>query len=189
MSYIAPRSGRTAGADEPRQNPLLRPATTGSAVPAHAMSDTVPGSLPAERPRGPAAKMATLRTFIVEDNALIRENLIATLEELTPVRVVGWADGEAAARRWLVDPREGFELIIVDIFLRDGSGLGVLQAAGGHAARRIVLSNYATRDIREACLASGADRVFDKSHELDELISYCQRLASGAPTTVPGGLG
>jgi DNA-binding NarL/FixJ family response regulator len=144
--------------------------------------------LPAKRPADQTPERTSLRTFIVEDNALIRENLIAALEELAPVRVVGWADGEDAARRWLDATRDGCELVIVDIFLRDGSGLGVLKATRGHAARRIVLSNYATRDIREACLAQGADRVFDKSNELDELIAYCQRLASGAPNTVPGGL-
>ena len=45
--------------------------------------------------------------------------------------------------------------------------------------KRVVLSNYATRDMRERCKALGADRVFDKSHELEELIAYCARLAEG----------
>jgi hypothetical protein len=39
-----------------------------------------------------------------------------------------------------------------------------------------VLSNYATPDIRRRCAALGADRVFDKSGELDELIAYCAEL-------------
>ncbi len=130
-----------------------------------------------------------LRVFVVEDSAIIRENLIAALEELAPVQVVGWADGEAAARRWLAEPgQRPCELVIVDLFLREGTGLGVLQAIEAHPARRVVLSNYATRDIRSRCLALGADRVFDKSSELDGLIAYCQRLASGAPPTVPGAL-
>ena len=33
-------------------------------------------------------------------------------------------------------------------------------------------------DIREACRALGADRVFDKSSELEELIGYCETLGA-----------
>ncbi|MDO9092234.1 MAG: response regulator [Rubrivivax sp.] len=129
-----------------------------------------------------------LSTFVVEDSPVIRENLVAALEELVPVQVVGWADGETAALRWLEDPAQRCDLVIVDIFLRDGSGLGVLRALQAHPARCVVLSNYATPEMRRKCLGLGADRVFDKSSELDELISYCQRLATGAPPTVPGEL-
>lgn len=184
MSYVAPRPRRTAGMPAPRHTVPLRlsPLPAGRVATPYPMPAHVPGDLPAPA----AADGPAVRTFVVEDSALIRENLIATLEELAPVQVVGWADGEAAARRWLDQPGHGCELMIVDVFLRDGSGLGVLKAAQGQGARRVVLSNYATRDMREACLALGADRVFDKSNELDELIAYCQRLASGAPTTVPG---
>lgn len=118
---------------------------------------------------------AALRTFLVEDSPVIRENLIATLEELTPVQVVGNADDESSARRWLDDPAHECELVIVDVVLRSGSGLGVLRAAAGQdAARRfVVLTNYATADMRERCLSLGADRVFDKSSELDDLIAFC----------------
>ena len=38
-----------------------------------------------------------LRTFFVEDNPTIRENLIGTLQELAAVEPVGMADSEAAA--------------------------------------------------------------------------------------------
>ena len=33
--------------------------------------------------------------------------------------------------------------------------------------------------MREKCAELGADRVFDKSSELDELIAYCTRLGEG----------
>lgn len=127
--------------------------------------------------------MHSLKTYIVEDSQLIRENLIATLEELGPVEVVGTAEDEATAVEWLSEPGNRFDLVIVDIFLKGGSGLGVLRAA--HALRRqhklVVLTNYATPDMRRRCLALGADRVFDKSHEIDALILYCGALASPEP--------
>jgi len=43
----------------------------------------------------------------------------------------------------------------------------------------VVLSNYATADIRRKCLELGADRVFDKSNEIDALVEYCVSAASG----------
>ena len=123
--------------------------------------------------------MDKLKTYIVEDSPVIRENLIATLEELLPVEVVGTAEDEATALQWLTQPDHPVDLVIVDIFLKGGSGLGVLRAAQSLLQPRklVVLSNYATQDMRRKCLALGADQVFDKSHEIDALIAYCGRLA------------
>lgn len=131
--------------------------------------------------------MPALKTYIVEDSPVIRENLIATLEELVPIEVVGAAEDEASAVQWLLLPDNRADLVIVDIFLKAGSGLGVLKAAQGMVktpddqgpCRMVVLSNYATQEIRRTCLSLGADRVFDKSNEIDALILYCGRLAAG----------
>ena len=123
-----------------------------------------------------------LKTYIVEDSPVIRENLIATLEELVPVQVVGTAEDESTAARWLADPGNRADLLIVDIFLKGGTGLGVLQAVHGapqRPQRVVVLSNFATPDMRSKCLELGADKVFDKSNEIDALIRYCDRLADG----------
>ena len=121
-----------------------------------------------------------LKTFLVEDSPVIRENLIAALEELAPVEVVGTAEDERSAVDWLASVCPACDLVIVDIFLKGGSGLGVLRAA--HALHRpmtlIVLSNYATPDMRRKCAALGASRVFDKSNEIDALIEYCEELAA-----------
>ncbi|MBC8058588.1 MAG: response regulator transcription factor [Rhizobiales bacterium] len=121
-----------------------------------------------------------LKTFLVEDSPMIRENLIAALEELAPIEVVGTAEDERSAVEWLAGTRPACDLLIVDIFLKGGSGLGVLRAA--HALHRpmtaIVLSNYATPDMRRKCEALGASRVFDKSNDIDALIEYCEELAA-----------
>jgi two-component system OmpR family response regulator len=116
-----------------------------------------------------------LRTYIVEDNATIRENLIGALEELASVKALGWAETENQARNWLAQHEANWDLAIVDLFLKQGSGLGVLEAcrdrAGGQ--RVVVLSNYATADMRKRCTELGADAVFDKSNEIDALVAYC----------------
>lgn len=122
-----------------------------------------------------------LRTYIVEDSLVIRENLIATLEELAPVEVVGAAADESTAVQWLTLPGNRFDLVIVDLFLKGGSGLDVLKASNAlpQQHKMVVLSNYATPDIRRKCLELGADSVFDKSNDLDALIAYCNSLVTG----------
>ena len=134
--------------------------------------------------------MQSLRTYIVEDSPVIRENLIATLEELAPVAVVGIAEDESTAVLWLARPGDHFDLVIVDIFLKAGSGLGVLRAARALPQRHkiVVLTNYATLDMRRKCLELGADKVFDKSNDIDALIDYCGRLAAGGSGQSGAGL-
>ena len=119
-----------------------------------------------------------LITYLVEDSVTIRENLIATLEEIAPVNVVGFAETESEAIRWLADNDGDWQLAIVDLFLKEGSGLGVLRGSGKRKdyQKVIVLTNYATQDIRERCAELGADAVFDKSNELDELMDYCRHV-------------
>jgi DNA-binding NarL/FixJ family response regulator len=120
-----------------------------------------------------------LRTYVVEDNATIRDNLVATLEELASVRSLGWSETEADARNWLADHRGGWDLAIIDLFLKQGSGLGVLEACQQRerGQRVVILSNYATADMRKRCAELGADAVFDKSNEIDALVDYCLALA------------
>jgi DNA-binding NarL/FixJ family response regulator len=123
--------------------------------------------------------MTALRAFLVEDSPIIRENLIAALEELAPVEVVGTAEDERSAVDSLASLAPPCDLVIIDIFLKGGSGLGVLRAASalGRPMKLVVLSNYATADMRRRCAALGASRVFDKSNEIDALIDYCESLA------------
>ncbi len=124
-----------------------------------------------------------LRTYIVEDNATIRENLIGTLEELASIKALGWAETESEAKTWLAGHDGQWELAIVDLFLKQGSGLGVLEACRGRSStqRVVVLSNYATADMRKRCLQLGADAVFDKSNEIDALVEYCIEQCEAPP--------
>lgn len=126
----------------------------------------------------PPAVAQRLQTFIVEDSPIMLDNLIATLEEMAPVQVVGQAPDEPTALRQLHELGARLDLVIIDILLKSGSGLGVLRglAATGLGAKYVVLTSYATVEMRERCRQLGADRVFDKSKDLDALIDYCNAL-------------
>ena len=116
-----------------------------------------------------------LRTYIVEDNPTIRENLIGTLEELASIDAVGTAETENDGKAWLAMQGRQWDLAIVDLFLKQGSGLGILAACRDRKSwqKVVVLSNYATADIRQRCTQLGVDAVFDKSNEIDALVEYC----------------
>jgi DNA-binding NarL/FixJ family response regulator len=118
-----------------------------------------------------------MKTFLVEDNPTIRDNLISTLEELAPVVSVGCADTAEDGAAWLASGKCRWDLAIVDLFLKSGTGLRVLQACQGRPSRQkmVVFSNYATREMRLRCAELGADAIFDKSTEIDALLNYCQR--------------
>ena len=121
---------------------------------------------------------AGLRTYLVEDNATIRENLLATLDELVGIIALGFAEREQPASAWLRAHTLAWDLAIVDLFLKQGSGFGVLAACRQRRPQQklVVLSNYVTPDVRQRCQALGADAVFDKSTDLEDLIDFCLRL-------------
>jgi DNA-binding NarL/FixJ family response regulator len=123
-----------------------------------------------------------LRTYIVEDNPTIRENLVATLEELANIQAVGSAETENEGKAWLTENGQQWDLAIIDLFLKQGSGLGILHACKDRKPdqKLVVLSNYATPDIRKRCAQLGVDAVFDKSNEIDALIDFCVEHSSRA---------
>jgi two-component system, OmpR family, response regulator len=144
------------------------------------------GAVRRGRAHGDGAPARPLQVYVVEDNVIVLESLVAALEELAPVHVLGTAADESVAVDWL---RSGArcDLVIVDIFLRTGSGLGVLAAARQKRPETalVVLSNYANEEMRARCLASGADRVFDKSRDIDQLVAYCLALSTREPGELP----
>jgi len=121
----------------------------------------------------------TFKTYLVEDNPVIRENLVGFLEEIVDATVVAHASGEDEAVAWLHEHRESWDVAIVDLFLDQGNGLGVVDACRRRAAHQkvLVVSNYATPDVRARSKAMGADAFFDKSAEIDLLLDYCERLS------------
>lgn len=115
------------------------------------------------------------RAYIVEDSPTIRENLVEALEELALIEPVGVAETEYEGKKWLAQNDSRWDLAIIDLFLKEGSGLNILEACRWRAPtqKMVVLSNHATNDVRWRCAQLGADAVFDKSTQIDDLVDYC----------------
>ena len=65
------------------------------------------------------------------------------------------------------------------------TGYGCVET-DGRRHRLVVLSNYVTPDMRRQCQALGAERVFDKSGAIDELLAYCHELAANPAAAATG---
>jgi DNA-binding NarL/FixJ family response regulator len=120
-----------------------------------------------------------LRVVLVEDSPIIRERLIESLTATGHINVVGQADSESAAVAALATG--DWDAVILDLQLKQGTGLGVLKAlAGGRpeGAKVIVLTNYAIPQYRDRSLALGADYFFDKSREYDRVRNVLEEMAA-----------
>jgi DNA-binding NarL/FixJ family response regulator len=118
----------------------------------------------------------SIATILIEDSQTIRDALIPTMRELADLEVVAVADTSQGAIETLAS--HPWQLAVVDLFLKRGSGMEVLRSCPPRRADQyvVVLTNYATAEIRQKCLALGATAVFDKSTELDDFFSFCADL-------------
>jgi len=115
----------------------------------------------------------SIATILIEDSQTIRDALIPTMRELANLDVVAMADNSDSAIQILAS--HPWRLAVVDLFLKGGSGLEVLRHCIQRRADQhvVVLTNYATAEIRQKCLSLGATAVFDKSTELDDFFIFC----------------
>lgn len=128
-----------------------------------------------------------ISAFLVEDKPDIRKALIDAMEEIAPLRFIGHADDEMGAREWLSANEQRWNLAIVDLFLAEGSGFGVIrECQGRHPDQKVVvLTSYTQPNILERCHALGADGVFDKSTELEKLVHFCLEHAAHLTGKLP----
>ena len=123
-----------------------------------------------------------LNTILVEDSKTIQDTLVPALAELADARVVAVTTTAAGAKAALDQWKGEWQLLVVDLFLREGSGIEVLQALQQSGQPRAenqhvyVLSNYATADMRRRCEQLGADGVYDKSTEIEAFFERCSEL-------------
>ncbi|MCR8958975.1 response regulator transcription factor [Variovorax sp. S2] len=116
-----------------------------------------------------------LQTVLIEDSNTIREALVPALADLADAEVVAVAETASEAVEVLEKLGDNWDLAVVDLFLREGSGLTVLRTCKERAShqRVVVLTNYPTDEMRRRSLELGADALFDKSNQLDQFFEWC----------------
>ena len=111
-----------------------------------------------------------LRIFLVEDSAILRDRLSEAIAAWGKVKMVGHAETEAVADAAL---RGGdWDVLILDLQLLQGTGLGVLRNLHGYrkpGTSVIVLTNYAIPSYRARSMELGADYFFDKTKDFSKI--------------------
>jgi two-component system OmpR family response regulator len=118
-----------------------------------------------------------LKVFLIEDAGKIRATLIELLQQTGRIEVVGYAESEREALDQLRST--DWDAAIVDIGLREGSGLGVLAGLKRDArtyGKRFVFTNSPSVALQLRSIALGADGFFDKSRDLESLVDRLQAL-------------
>ena len=104
--------------------------------------------------------------LVIEDSAMIRDRLVDIINADPGGRVTATADTEQGAID--IVKRGNVDIAIIDLLLRQGSGVGVLQQLGHDTSvLKIVLTNFSSPQMRQRCLDLGANYYFDKSREFE----------------------
>ncbi len=120
----------------------------------------------------------TLRVFIVDDSAELLQAVCETLSDLALARCVGSALSERDAAAWLDAPTEPWDVLVIEPRLQQGNGLALLERCRHRAPHQkvLVLTHYATDQMRQYCLSQGADAVFDKGVQLVAFMGQLKQL-------------
>ena len=119
-----------------------------------------------------------MKILLVEDSRILRERLRIMIADSPNTDLVAETDNEGDAFRLLETHRP--DIAILDIRLRTGSGLSVLEyiKANYPATVIMVLTNYAHTEYRSKCAELGAHYFFDKTRDIYAfeklLLVYCQ---------------
>ena len=121
----------------------------------------------------------SLKVFVIEDDALLRNLIVDALRDIPGVDVLFYVDNEISATNWLSSNDSAWDLAVVDLHLKQGSGVGALSWCTTRRAGQqvVVLSGGLSREVRQKCLDLRADAVFDKATEMDAFFDYCRALA------------
>jgi DNA-binding NarL/FixJ family response regulator len=103
------------------------------------------------------------RVFIAEDAPDVRETLVKILEH-QGFTIAGTANTEAAALDWLRQNEGRWELAIIDLLLKEGTGFNVLRQFrhSANPGKLVVYSGFVTELIRSQCQKLGAHAVISK---------------------------
>ena len=125
--------------------------------------------------------LSTLRVFLVEDSPSVRDRLSDFLTEPGEIEMIGFATTEADAVRQLL--AQSVDVAIVDLNLKEGTGIGVIESVRALHAKApptiIVLTNYAFPEFETACRERGADYFFDKSTQFGAVKVLLQSIRRG----------
>lgn len=110
-----------------------------------------------------------MKVLVVEDSQVIREVLGAILAEIPALKVIGHEESEAGAIKSINEMQP--DVVVLDISLKPGSGISVLEYVKKHHPGIVVmvLTNYTDDFYFRRCQNAGADFFFDKTFQIKQV--------------------
>jgi DNA-binding NarL/FixJ family response regulator len=128
-----------------------------------------------------------MRVLIAYDSEVFVQHLLQALREINRVEIVGhaWTGAEALQAVCNLCP----EVVILDIRMREGSGIDVLESMKREKVTpiTIVLANFSSSQYRKKCLQLDARFFLDKSVELAKVGEVLRLLAHRASASTEDG--
>lgn len=120
----------------------------------------------------------TLKVLLVEDSAVLADRLSELLSQVPGVTLVEKVDTERAAVS--VVRTQSIDVMILDLHLRQGTGLGVLRTLADepHGAEAIVLTNFALPQYRRAASELGVNYFLDKARDFERIPDVLREIAA-----------
>jgi DNA-binding NarL/FixJ family response regulator len=124
---------------------------------------------------------AVIRVAVVDDHPIVRDGIVANLQDATDIAVTGSA-GSGAEALALVQ-RERPDVVLLDLELPDRSGLDVILElkAALPEVRIVVFSAYGGEERVAAALSRGADSYVLKGTPSDELLETIRSAVTDRP--------
>ncbi|MEZ5565283.1 MAG: response regulator transcription factor [Gammaproteobacteria bacterium] len=113
-----------------------------------------------------------LSILLIEDSERLRVRLVELLDEPGTMHVTATAETELEAVQRISE--DEYDVLLVDVELRAGSGIGAIRYARATYPRDrqpliIVLTNYALPAVRARCMAAGANHFLDKMRQFQDV--------------------
>ncbi len=110
-----------------------------------------------------------MNLLIIEDSPLIVERIQNIVSKFNEIIVIGSVDTVKEAEEKILGMKP--DVIILDIHLQDGSGLGLqyLISSKGLDIKTVILTNYSSPILQEKSFEMGAKYFLDKSNDFEKL--------------------
>ncbi|TAK07171.1 response regulator [bacterium] len=116
-----------------------------------------------------------MRVLLADDSSIVRGRMASLLTDLKEVEIIGEAQDvpEAVESVTRLKP----DLVILDIQMPGGTGIDALEKIKRDKPAPIVMmfSNDSYSQYRQRCMELGADYFFDKSTEVDKLLTALEQ--------------
>lgn len=110
-----------------------------------------------------------MRIFLVDDAAIVREQLTDLIAPIGGMEIVGESSGSADAEEKIRQLKP--DVVILDLRLPDGSGIEILKKIKKFdpSPKVIIFSNNTYPQYEQRCMGLGADFFFNKAEDFRKI--------------------